>query len=94
LVEIGRLCLIFRVCNTQRSHDHAGQDCRLRRPFVARNLNEFVLRAQKEGTEAAWTIDAENHYPMKVLSLLVNIENEFGKHMESGLRNLKAVAEK
>jgi hypothetical protein len=31
---------------------------------------------------------------MKVMSIFVNIQKEFGKHMESGLSSLKAAAEK
>jgi hypothetical protein len=31
---------------------------------------------------------------MKLIGIFVNIESQFGKHMESGLKNLKSVAEK
>jgi hypothetical protein len=31
---------------------------------------------------------------MKVIGIFVNMESAFGKHMESGLKTLKSVAEK
>jgi hypothetical protein len=64
------------------------------KPFEARNLNEFTIHAQGVEAEVTWTIQASNLYPMKVIGIFVNMESEFGKHTESGLKNLKSVAEK
>lgn len=65
-----------------------------RKPFEAHNLNEFTLHAQGDETEVTWSIQASNLYPMKVVGIFVDMKSEFGKHMESSLRNLKSVAEK
>jgi hypothetical protein len=32
-------------------------------------------------------------YAMKVIGIFVNMESAFGKHIESGLKNLKSVTE-
>jgi carbon monoxide dehydrogenase subunit G len=64
------------------------------KPFKAHNLNEFTLHAQGDETEVDWSIQASNLYAMKVMGIFVNIQAEFGKHMESGLKNLKGVVEK
>jgi hypothetical protein len=64
------------------------------KPFVAHNLNEFTIHAQGNETEIMWSIQASNLYAMKVIGIFVNMESEFGKHMESGLKNLKSSAEK
>lgn len=64
------------------------------KPFEAHNVNEFVLEPTGGATKVTWTIDASNLYMMKVMSIFVNIQKEFGKHMEAGLGSLKTAAEK
>ena len=64
------------------------------RPFEAHNLNEFTIYAQGGETQVVWSIQASSVYVMKVIGIFVNMESAFGKHMESGLKNLKSVAEK
>jgi uncharacterized protein YndB with AHSA1/START domain len=63
------------------------------KPFEAHNLNEFTMYAQGGETKFAWQIQASNLYAMKVIGIFVNMESAFGKHMASGLKNLKSVAE-
>jgi uncharacterized protein YndB with AHSA1/START domain len=64
------------------------------KPFEAHNLNEFTIHAWGGETKVVWNIQASNLYAMKVIGIFVNMESAFGKHMESGLNNLKRVAEK
>src|SRR6516165_12417870 len=64
------------------------------KPFEAHNLNEFTIYAQEGETRVVWSIQASNLYVMKVIGIFVNMGSAFGKHMESGLKNLKSVAEK
>jgi len=64
------------------------------RPFEAHNLNEFVLEPDGGGTKVTWSIQASNLYAMKLVGVFFNIQREFEKHIETGLRNLKSVAEK
>jgi hypothetical protein len=45
-------------------------------------------------TQATWSIQASNLYAMKLIGIFVNIESQFGQHMESGLNNLKRATEK
>jgi len=63
------------------------------KPFEAHNLNEFTIYAQGSEAKVTWSIRASNLYAMKVIGIFVNMESAFGKHMESGLKNLKSVAE-
>jgi hypothetical protein len=65
-----------------------------RKPFETHNLNEFTVQARGDQAEVTWSIQASNLYPMKVIGIFVNMESEFGKHMESGLKNLKSAAER
>jgi hypothetical protein len=55
---------------------------------------EFAVEARGDQAEVTWSIQASNLYPMKVIGIFVNMESEFGKHMESGLKNLKSAAER
>ena len=64
------------------------------RPFEAHNLNEFTLEPQTGGTKVTWSIQASNLFAMKLVGVFFNIQREFGKHVETGLSNLKSVAEK
>ena len=64
------------------------------KPFEAHNLNEFTIYGQGRETKVVWSIQASNLYVMKVIGIFVNMESAFGKHMESGLKTLKSVAEK
>ena len=64
------------------------------KPFEAHNTNQFAFEPAEGSTKVTWTLDASNLYMMKVMSIFVNIQKEFGKHMESGLSSLKATAEK
>lgn len=64
------------------------------RPFEAHNFNEFTLAPQAGGTKVTWSIQASNLFAMKIVGVFFNIQREFGKHVETGLSNLKSVAEK
>ena len=60
------------------------------RPFEAHNLNEFSLEPDPGGTKVTWSIQASNLYAMKLVGVFFNIQRQFGKHVESGLNNLKS----
>jgi hypothetical protein len=69
------------------------------RPFVAHNVNEFVLEPSTEPTEpgtstkVTWTMRGPNMFFMKLLGVFVNMDRMLGKHFEAGLQNLKIVSE-
>jgi len=63
------------------------------KPFEAHNINEFTLEPSGTLTNITWTIDGSNLYIMKIMSIFVNMDRVVGKHFESGLNNLKTVAE-
>jgi uncharacterized protein YndB with AHSA1/START domain len=65
-----------------------------RKPFVAHNVNEFVLQSAGAGTNVTWTMRGTNVFVAKVMSVFVNMDTMMGKHFEAGLSNLKNVAEK
>jgi uncharacterized protein YndB with AHSA1/START domain len=63
------------------------------KPFEAHNMNQFALEPAEGGTKVTWSIDASNLYLMRVMGIFVNMQKEFGKHMESGLTSLQTFAE-
>lgn len=63
------------------------------KPFAARNVNDFVLESTETSTKVTWTMQGPNLYVMRIMSVFVNMDRTMGKHFETGLVNLKAVAE-
>jgi uncharacterized protein YndB with AHSA1/START domain len=65
------------------------------RPFVIRNINEFVLESSAPGTSTTvtWTMRGRNMFFMKILDVFGNMDRMLGKHFESGLQNLKMMSE-
>jgi uncharacterized protein YndB with AHSA1/START domain len=65
------------------------------RPFVAHNVNEFVLEPSEPGpsTKVTWTMRGPNLFFMKLMGVFVNMDRMLGKHFEAGLQNLKSAAE-
>lgn len=64
------------------------------KPFAARNFNTFALEPQGNATRVTWTLDGENVFMLKVMTVFVSTERLMGSHFESGLAALKAAAEK
>lgn len=61
-------------------------------PFEAKNLNDFTL--EPEGTGTRVMVDAgSNLYFMTLIGLFMNMDRLTGKRFETGLSNLKRLAE-
>lgn len=63
------------------------------KPFEAHNINRFTLEPAGATTRVVWKMEGTNLYRMKVMSVFVSMDRIAGKHFESGLKNLKAIAE-
>jgi hypothetical protein len=64
------------------------------RPFAARNNNVFTLEPQGNATRVTWTLDGENVFMLRIMTVFVSADRLMGSHFESGLAALKAAAEK
>jgi uncharacterized protein YndB with AHSA1/START domain len=64
-----------------------------RKPFEAHNTNTFDLEPTGNATTVTWTLQSNNRYFLKLLSVFLNMQKMFGRHLEIGLRNLKSAAE-
>jgi uncharacterized protein YndB with AHSA1/START domain len=63
------------------------------KPFEAHNINEFAFEPAGTSTKVTWTMNGTNLYIMKIMSVFRNMDRVIGRHFESGLDNLKTVAE-
>jgi uncharacterized protein YndB with AHSA1/START domain len=65
------------------------------KPFKARNINIFRLESQGTGdaTRVTWTLDGENVFVLKLVTVFTSADRLMGSHFEKGLANLKAAAE-
>jgi uncharacterized protein YndB with AHSA1/START domain len=63
------------------------------KPFTAHNINVFTLESAGDSTNVTWNFTGTYVYVLKVMSIFVNMDRIMGNHFETGLENLKRVAE-
>ena len=64
------------------------------RPFEGHNTAEFALVPQGNATNVSWTMDGRSPYVAKLMGVFIDMDNMVGKDFETGLANLKAIAER
>jgi len=64
------------------------------RPFKSQNTTDYTLQPQGGDTEVTWTMSGPMPFISKLMSVFVSMDRMIGKDFESGLANLKAVAER
>ena len=64
------------------------------KPFDAHNIVEFTLQPQGGATNVTWAMHGPSPYISKVIGLFCSMDRMIGKDFETGLANLKTVAEK
>jgi hypothetical protein len=63
-------------------------------PFEAHNVTEFSLAPEGTSTRVTWAMDGPTPYVAKLMGVFVDMNDLLGKDFESGLANLKAIAER
>ena len=63
-------------------------------PFEAHNKAEFTLQPQGNATVVTWAMHGPAPYFSKILQVFCNMDRMVGGDFETGLANLKAIAEK
>jgi hypothetical protein len=63
------------------------------KPFEETCAVKFTIAPEGPGSRVTWGIDGNNNYMSKVMCLFVSMDAMMGKDFESGLSNLKQVAE-
>jgi len=64
------------------------------KPFEGHNIAEFTLEPKGDSTNVTWTMYGPTAYVAKVIGIFVSMDSMIGKEFETGLANLKTVAEK
>ena len=63
------------------------------KPFEAHNIVEFTMEPTGASTNVTWDMHGPSPYLAKVMHVFFNMDRMIGKDFETGLANLKAVAE-
>ena len=63
------------------------------RPFAAHNDVEFTLQPNGHGTKVTWAMEGARPLLPRVICMFFNMDKMVGADFETGLANLKAVAE-
>jgi carbon monoxide dehydrogenase subunit G len=64
------------------------------KPFAAHNIAAFTALPQGDATRVTWSMDGRSPFIHKVVGLFLNMDKMVGGDFETGLANLKALAEK
>jgi uncharacterized protein YndB with AHSA1/START domain len=63
------------------------------KPFEAHNIVEFTMDPTGASTNVTWDMHGPSPYLAKVMHVFFNMDRMVGKDFETGLANLKALAE-
>ncbi|RJF95856.1 SRPBCC family protein [Noviherbaspirillum saxi] len=63
-------------------------------PFEGHNIVEFRLAPQEDGTRVTWSMHGPSPLIARVVGLFMNMDSMIGRDFETGLGNLKAMAER
>lgn len=64
------------------------------KPFEASSTVDFVLEKKGEATNVTWVMSGRNRFFEKVMTIFCDMDQMIGKDYETGLANLKSIAEK
>jgi len=64
------------------------------KPFEAYNFAEFTLEPQGGATNVTWAMYGPQPFMAKVMSVFCMMDRMVGPQFETGLANMKAIAEK
>jgi len=64
------------------------------KPFETHNIVDFTLEPKVDSTNVTWDMHGPAPFISKVIGIFINMDSMVGKDFETGLANLKTVAEK
>jgi hypothetical protein len=64
------------------------------KPFETHNIVEFTMGPKGDTTEITWSMNGLTPYIAKIMHVFFNMDRMVGADFETGLANLKAIAEK
>jgi hypothetical protein len=79
---------------TEAAASRVAMDLDFVKPFEAHNKVVFTLVPKGDSTDVTWAMQGPLPYVAKVVHVVFDMDGMVGKQFETGLANLKAVAEK
>ena len=64
------------------------------KPFEAHNIVEFTLEPKRDSTNVTWAMHGPVPYLAKIVHVFLDVDTMVGNDFETGLANLKTIAEK
>jgi carbon monoxide dehydrogenase subunit G len=64
------------------------------KPLEGHNVAQFALVPQGTATNVTWTMDGPTPFIGKLIGVFINMDKMIGNQFETGLANLKIIAEK
>ena len=64
------------------------------KPIEGHNIAEFTLEPQGDSTSVTWVMRGPTPFLSKVIQVFISMDSMVGKEFETGLGNLKSIAEK
>jgi uncharacterized protein YndB with AHSA1/START domain len=64
------------------------------KPFEGHNMAEFALEPKGSSTNVTWSTYGPQPYFAKLMTIFVSMDSLVGNEFETGLANMKAIAEK
>lgn len=69
-------------------------ELRFFKPFESQSTGFFHLKEVNGGTEISWGFKGESQFPMNIMLLFMNMDENAGKDFEKGLSKFKSYIEK
>ena len=66
----------------------------MQKPIEGHNTVEFTLTPRGDATEVTWAMRGSSPYIAKLMGVFVNMDRMIGQHFETGLADLKSLAER
>jgi uncharacterized protein YndB with AHSA1/START domain len=64
------------------------------KPIEGHNIAEFTLEPQGDSTNVTWSMRGPAPFISKVIQVFISMDSMIGKEFDTGLANLKSIAEK
>ncbi len=64
------------------------------KPFEGHNITEFKFEPKGDSTNVTWAMHGPSPYFAKIATTFFNMDRMLGNDFETGLANLKAIAER
>lgn len=79
---------------TEASSSHVVIAMHFIKPFDSRSTAEFTLQPKGDSTNVTWAMHGPSPYMSKVIGIFFNMDTMIGKEFDTGLANLKTIAER